>query len=255
MTRSTVDILMYHSISDAGGATSIAPKVFAQQMQAISDAGVAVVTMDAYLAARKDKASLPERAVVITFDDGFEDFGMNAWPILARHDFRPIVYLPTGFVGGAEGWRGIASPPRPLMGWDRIRGLGGDGVAFGSHTISHPALNYLDPADVSAELSGAKQILEDRLGRPVPHFAPPYGMANQAVRAEIARHYRTSVSTLLGQATPRSDLLNLPRLEMFYFTDMHHWRRHLSGHGAGYLAGRRLMRGVKSALVNPWRGL
>ena len=255
MPAARVDILMYHSVSDAGGATSIPPRVFAAQMQAIADAGVAVVTMDEYLAAADGRGALPERAVVITFDDGFADFGATAWPIMARHGFRPIVYLPTGFVGRAEGWRGIGSPPRALMGWDRIRALAGDGVLFGSHTVSHPDLNGLDPTARHAELVQARRVIEDHLSRPVPHFAPPYGLANRAVQDDIAQQYRTSVGTRLGQAGSEASLTDLPRVEMFYFTDTARWRAHLEGRGAAYFARRRLLRTVRGALMNPWWGI
>jgi len=250
-----VDILMYHSVSDAGGATSIAPAVFAAQMQAIADAGVPVITMDDYLAAEEGRATLPDRAVILTFDDGFQDFAQTAWLVMVRHGFRPIVYLPTGFVGRAEGWRGIGSPPRPLMGWDRIGGLAADGVLFGSHTVSHPDLNHLPPAARAEELAVAKRAIEDRLACPVAHFAPPYGLANAAVRAEIARQYRTSVGTRLGQARPGASVFDLPRIEMFYFTDPARWRAHLEGRGAAYFTKRRILRTVRGALMNPWRGI
>lgn len=250
-----IDILMYHSVSDAGGATSVAPGVFADQMRAIADAGLPVLTMDDYLAVAEGRVAMPKHAVVITFDDGFEDFGNTAWPILQRHGFRPIVYLPTAFVGRAEGWRGIGSPPRKLMGWDRIKGLAADGVLFGSHTVSHPDLGALTPDAVGAELTRAKEVIARHLDRPVQHFAPPYGLAGAAVRAKIAEHYKTSVGTRLGQAGPGADLHDLPRLEMFYFTDMRHWHRHLAGRGAVYLAKRRALRAVRGAIMNPWRGI
>lgn len=255
MASPVVDILMYHSVSDAGGATSISPQVFAMQMQAIADARVPVLTMDDYLAAREAQSGLPPRAVVVTFDDGFEDFAETAWPIMSRHGFRPIVYLPTGFVGQAEGWQGIGSPPRHLMGWDRIKALAADGVLFGSHTVSHPNLNSLSEAVLADELVSAKRVIEDQLLREVQHFAPPYGLANRAVRDKIAAQYKTSVGTRLGQAGPVSPLSDLPRLEMFYFTDADRWRQHLAGQGAAYLARRKVLRAVRGAVMNPWRGL
>ena len=255
MADPIVDILMYHSISDAGGATSISPGVFAMQMQAITDAGLPVLTMDDYLAGREGRASLPPRAVVITFDDGFQDFAETAWPVLTRHGFLPIVYLPTGFVGRAEGWNGIGSPSRPLMGWDRIRALAGEGVLFGSHTVSHPDLNHLPEAALSEELTQAKRVIEDQLSQAVPQFAPPDGLAKASVRAKIAGLYRTSVGTKLGQAGATASLTDLPRLEMFYFTDAERWRRHLAGQGAAYLLRRKALRAVRGALMSPWRGL
>ncbi|NOE28398.1 polysaccharide deacetylase family protein [Ruegeria sp. HKCCD6157] len=236
------DILMYHSISDAPGPTSIAPDVFAAQMQALAASGLPVVTPDAL-------ANPPApRVVIISFDDGFQDFADTAWPILREHGFCPIVYLPSGLMGGTDSWAGGNIPPRPLMEWDRIETLAGEGVCFGAHSVSHPDLSTLDAETLEEEVTGSGQDIAARLGQPVRHFAPPYGASNPNVRAQIARHYDTSVGTRLGVAGPGDDIHDLPRLEMFYFTDIARWQAHLAGRGGSYLATRKLMRGVRSGL-------
>jgi len=247
-----IDILMYHSISDRGGATAIGPDVFAMQMEILAASGVPVATLDQLA----DGVLSAERSVILTFDDGFQDFADTAWPILARHGFPAMVYLPTDHLGGVEGWRGIASPPRSLMGWDTIRGLAKEGCHFGSHTLSHPALTTLPDADLEQELTRSRQIIEDRLSRPIRHFAPPYGLAGDREQAAIRRAgYVTSVSTRLGTATGADALTDLPRIEMFYFTDHRRWAAHLAGRGRGYLLRRRTLRAVKSRVMAPWVGL
>lgn len=255
MAEPVVDILMYHSISNRGGATAIAPAVFAAQMAAIAEAGVPVITLDDLLAAREGRGRLAARSVILTFDDGFQDFADAAWPVMARHGFRPIVYLPTAFVGRAEGWRGIAEPPRALMGWGTIRALAKEGVGFGSHTVHHPDLNAMTPDEVEAELQRSRAEIEDRIGLAVRHFAPPYGLAGADVRARIAESYQSSAGTRLGEATPSSDPHDLPRLEMFYFTDPARWRAHLAGRGAAWLALRKGLRAAKARMSSPWQGL
>lgn len=248
---SVTDILMYHSISGAGGPTCIAPDIFAQQMRAIADAGVPVVTLDDLCAG----GSRPARSIIITFDDGFQDFADTAWPVMKPLGFRPIVYLPTNYIGGREGWHGIASPPRKLMDWDTIRRLQDEGVIFGSHTESHPELDALAPEAVEAELTRSRDRITAELGAPPLHFAPPYGIANASVRARIATHYRTSVGTRLGSAGAADDRHDLPRLEMFYFTDIARWRAQLEGRGGTYLALRRTLRAVRGSMMKPWRGV
>jgi peptidoglycan/xylan/chitin deacetylase (PgdA/CDA1 family) len=250
-----VDILMYHAVSNRGGATAIAPAVFAAQMAAIAEGGVPVITLDDLLDAREGRATLAPRSVILTFDDGFQDFADAAWPVMARHGFRPIVYLPTAFVGRAEGWRGIAEPPRALMGWGTIRALAREGVIFGSHTVHHPNLNAMAPDEVEAELRRSRAEIGERIGIEARHFAPPYGLAGEGVRARIAAHYRSSVGTRLGEAGAEDDPYDLPRLEMFYFTDPARWRAHLAGRGAAWLALRRTLRAVKARLADPWQGL
>lgn len=252
MAGPVVDILMYHSISGQGGPTCIAPEVFADQMRAIVEAGVPVITLDDYCAVG---AGLPARSVILTFDDGFQDFADVAWPVMKGLGFRPVVYLPTNYIGGREGWHGIASPPRKLMGWDTIRQLQAEGVIFGSHTESHPELDALAPEAVEGELTRSRDRIAAELGRAPLHFAPPYGIANQGVRARIAQHYRSSVGTRLGSAGAASERYDLPRLEMFYFNDPARWRAHLAGRGGSYLALRRTLRAVKGSVMKPWRGV
>ncbi|MCB2110433.1 MAG: polysaccharide deacetylase family protein [Defluviimonas sp.] len=255
MAAPVVDILMYHSISNRGGATSIPPAVFAEQMAALARSELPVITLDDLVAAREGRGALAPHSVIITFDDGFQDFANAAWPVLQRHGLRPMVYLPTSFVGRAEGWRGIADPPRALMGWATIRALAREGVAFGSHTVTHAELDTLSPEALEAELVTARTEIEDRLGHPVRHFAPPYGIAGPAVRARIAESYHSSVGTRLGRAGPGADVFDLPRLEMFYFTSLARWRAHLAGRGEIYLRARAAMRAARGALVKPWRGV
>jgi peptidoglycan/xylan/chitin deacetylase (PgdA/CDA1 family) len=243
MQNGRIDILMYHSISDYPGPTNIAPSIFAQQIETIARLGVPVVSMDALLQARLGGAPLPPRCVVITFDDGFQDFADVAWPILQQHGFTAINYLPTRYVGEYDVWEG-GTMPRPIMNWSTIKSLADAGALFGSHTVSHPNLTHLSERELDVELTGSRAVIEEKLERDVPHFAPPYGATNARVQARIAASYSTSVGTYLDYTGSDGDVLNLPRIEMFYFSDLGRWERYLQGRDANYLRVRRALRQV-----------
>jgi len=197
--------------------------------------------------------ALPAYSIVITFDDGFRDFGQIACPALTKLGFDAIVYLPSDNVGREESWDGAHKPPRQLMSWHEVEQLHSTGTFFGSHTVSHPNLNSLQADALVAELEKSQQDIARRLGPTPVHFAPPYGMANKAVRTEIAKRYRTSVGTRLGSASPSGDLMDLPRIEMYYFADQTRWRTHLARKGAAYLQMRKMARKVRKAALNPWQ--
>lgn len=251
-TEPVIDILMYHSISNADGPTSIAPTIFRDQMQAIADAGVPVITLDDLVEARAGRAQLPPQSIIITFDDGFRDFVDNALPTLERLKFPVINFLPTGCIGGYESWAGSNDPARPLMGWDEVVELSAAGVQFGSHTISHPDLNALNSIDLFDEVMQSKKDLEARLDKPVDHFAPPYGVADHLVRTTVERIYKTSVGTIFGRGSLECDIVDLPRMEMFYYTNLRNWVDHLEGRGAAYMRRRKTMRQAREAMYRPW---
>ena len=79
------------------------------------------------------EAPLPQRPLVLTFDDGTLDFWEHARPVLDLHGFSATLFVVTGHVGGESGWdRDLDEPDRPLMSWDQLRELDRAGYEIGS---------------------------------------------------------------------------------------------------------------------------
>ena len=243
-----LDALMYHSISDGEGPTCIDESTFCVQLDVLAELGYRSVTLEQVAGWLQRRMSLPARAVLITFDDGFRDFAEVAWPQLRARGFGAVVFLPTGCVGGCDNWEaGAGHTARPIMSWDEVRQLGGEGVEFGGHSVHHEDLTHLSESQMRIEVETSHQVLQDKLDRPVMAFAPPFGRSNRAVRAAIGQIYQLSFGTVLGHVTTDSHPLDLPRIEMHYFRNPIRWRTHLSGGGRWWLAMRRSLRAVRAA--------
>ena len=236
-------VLTYHSISDADGPTSITPAEFAMQMQSLADTGYRSQRLGKFIDWH-DGGQDDGKRVLITFDDAFADFASVAVPILDRHGFSALVFVPTARVGGAEEWDGGNRPPRPLMDWSTIRALAKDGTEFGGHSRTHSDLTKLDQAACADEVAGCAEELAAQIGQPVEGFAAPFGRVTPAVIATIMQHYRTAFGTRLARARRAHDRFDLPRIEMHYFRDRRRWQGLLDGR-LGYLRVRQGLRAIR----------
>ncbi|CAN5259667.1 hypothetical protein BH11PSE2_BH11PSE2_09130 [soil metagenome] len=247
MGEPRVHVLMYHSISNASGPTSIPAATFRMQLEGLAEAGYRVINVDEFVAWKTGGPALPARSALITFDDGFADFANAAFPILREHGFPAVVFIPTGRIGGTDNWESLEAP-RALMDWGQVSELAAAGVEFGGHGVSHTNLTTLSGEALTREIVHCGEIIGERLGRPAKSFAAPFGATNRAVRAEIARHYGAAFGVRLGRAGLRDDLYDTPRLEMHYFRDAPRWRDMLQGRGETYFALRRGLRAVRERL-------
>lgn len=235
-------VLTYHSISDAGGPTSIPADIFAMQMEALAEAGYRSETLEGFLGWHEGGTEEGRRAL-ITFDDAFADFSEAAFPILKRHGFSALVFVPTQRLGKPEAWIGANVPARLLMDWEQVRSLASQGIEFGGHSRTHADLTTLDARAREQEIAGCADDLADQIGQPVAGFAAPYGHVSPEVVAMIGRHYRAGFGTRFALARQGRDRFDLPRVEMHYFRRRSRWTGFLEGR-RGYF---RLRQGLRAA--------
>jgi len=214
--RLPVPILMYHEISPPAETTSrlaVPPEAFAEQLGYLHGAGFETVTagyLAEILAGRPGR--LPDRPVVLTFDDGFEDFHRQAMPLLDRYGYTATVFVTTGWVQDA-GPHAAGRRPGRMLSWSQIAEAARAGIEIGAHSWQHRQLDQLPGRLLREELYASKAHLEDRLGFGIPGLAYPFGYSDAMVRqvARDAGHgYACAVSNTL--LNPGTDLLALPRL-------------------------------------------
>ena len=221
MTRGSVPVLMYHEVSpdphSAFRRYTVGAREFTRQMGWLAARGYRTIDMDTLHRARTAGAPLPERSVLITFDDGFQGCTDHALPVLRAHGFTAVFFLVTDCMGETSRWMlPEVGMELPLMGWDTARGLVEEGFQCGAHTATHPRLAGLDPARCRAELVEGRRRLEAELKRPVLHLAYPFGSYDAAARAMAAEAgYLTACSTQAGLSAPDDDLLALHRVTVY----------------------------------------
>jgi peptidoglycan/xylan/chitin deacetylase (PgdA/CDA1 family) len=217
----TLRVLMYHKVNEVPrNRMSVPTSLFDEQMAQLHELGYTVVDLEAVLAHYVDGAPLPRGAVLITFDDGYRDNLENALPVLERHGYPAVLFLPLGYVGDS---RPLPHEERLAAGgllnrtldWSQLGELEAGGVRIESHGISHRPLASLGLDEAAREITLSKLRLEERLGRAVRAFAFIKGSEADymPVHLSLLRQagYDLAFTSVSGANGPRTDPLRLHR--------------------------------------------
>ncbi len=223
-------MLMYHRVTDAHPNDRLCVPVarFARQMQFLHDAGYASVTFAQAVAWVSQGGILPPKAIAITFDDGFEDNFLYAYPALARHGFTGCFFIPSGFI--AVGRSEAIRPEDWPMTWAQLKELLQRGHEIGAHSVSHRKLARLSPDQMQQEVQQSKAMLEQQLERPVDWFCYPAGDYNASVKAAVQTGgYRGACTVEPGANLPGGDPFALKRTEVSAFDSLWDFEKKLAG--------------------------
>ena len=217
--RLRVPVLMYRRIATDGpndlSRYHLSPDAFREQMLWLRRHGYHTINSEQlawFIAANHPFVGRP---VLITFDDGYDEFARHAWPVLQASDFSAEVFIATDLVGESAERDASLGNPASLMDAGKIAALASEGVSFGSHLASRPRSEELATWNLAEELIRSREQLEKWLGRSVTSFAAPSGSADQRLRILAAEcGYKTGFSTVGVAASVEDDPLNLPRIEV-----------------------------------------
>src|SRR5947208_737034 len=145
--KKKVPILMYHSISQSTNPKfkqfAVPPALFAEQMAYLHQHAYTPITVTQFINARaQEQHALPERPVILTFDDGFADFFTDALPILQQYDFTATLYVTTAFINGPWMQR-EGETTRMMLTWEQLREISICGIECGAHSHCHRQLDIL----------------------------------------------------------------------------------------------------------------
>ena len=208
----TIPVLMYHYIrvnpdpnDRVGFNLSVTPANFAAQMEYLATHGYNPVSLDDLETALIHDGTLPQKPIIITFDDSYRDCFLQAFPILQKYHFKAINFVITGLVGAPN-----------YLTWDQIREMKNSGLfTIASHTVHHLALTYVSDANIQKELTDSKNVLEKETRGPIYWFAYPYGNVDARVSTWVEKTgYTGAFGTNDGTFQSSSQIFTLPRVRV-----------------------------------------
>ncbi|MBQ7516162.1 MAG: polysaccharide deacetylase family protein [Schwartzia sp.] len=202
-----IPVLNYHQINNRDvNPLTLTTEEFAAEMDFLKNAGYTTITADELADALENGAPLPEKPVLITFDDGYIDNYENAYPILKERGMKAMIFLISDYVGQYPNY----------LTWEQARTMQKDGISFGSHTLSHAVLTQCTPAEVKKQLAESRRAIEWRLGQPVRFLAYPCGFTTGVIEEQVRdAGYRAAFTVDLGYILPGDDLYRLHRVPAF----------------------------------------
>lgn len=177
----TIPILLYHSVperyAEATDRLSVSSDLFVEHMHAVVESQRVPVTIGQISAALRGVGGLPERAVAITFDDGYDNT-VQAVKYVTERELRATVYVTTGQIGSDS-----------MISSDQLLALASqkDSVELGVHSVTHPHLDELSVQEIEREVRTSKVSLEALVHRPIETFAYPFGSYDRRVREAVIR--------------------------------------------------------------------
>lgn len=165
-----IPVLMYHSIkNDKTNPLVVEPELFKDQMKYLKDNGYTTLSMNELFNFMRYNKAVPKKSVVITFDDGYEDIYINAYPILKHYDFKATIFIITDLC--RQGGLYIKVP--------QLKEMINNGIEIGSHTLDHSKLNKLTYDEQLYNFKQSKKFIDDNLGINCIYLSYPYGKYNK----------------------------------------------------------------------------
>lgn len=181
-----IPILLYHKVKNFTSSTRPSAKendfcisvdTFEKQMKYLKEKGYS--SIDFY-----DLTRLNSRSFIITFDDGYEDIYLNAYPILKKYGFTATIFLVADYIGKTNIWDNTGEK---LLTESQINELLQNSFSIGSHTLTHPHLTKENEKECLRQIAYSKIILEDRFNVEIKTFSYPYNEFNDKIKEIVEK--------------------------------------------------------------------
>lgn len=218
-----ISVLMYHRVgishNEWEARYAISPVLFAAHMHHLASKGFRAISIDSLVDWLEGGLDLPDRAILVTFDDGFRGVYDHALPVLEDLGWPFTVFLVSDLIGKEDIWTRSENPDGktyPLLDKVQILDMQRRGVSFQSHTRSHTKLPTLNETQLADQLTGSRLSLSALLEQDVQYLAYPFGHLDDRVeRATRTAGYRAAFSTQPGFNRRDMNLFRIRRIDVY----------------------------------------
>jgi len=174
-TSNAAVILQYHHVSDSTAkSTSISPSQFKKHLNYLKENGFSVVSLSTVVDAIKSKKALPDKTVVITFDDAYLDILIEAKPLLDSFEYPFTIFINPSLV---------KEKSTSYLTWEELKKMSDDGVMIANHGYEHHSLVRISQGmsekqwlnEYGESLEKSEDLIKEHTGQSWRYFAYPYG--------------------------------------------------------------------------------
>lgn len=220
-------ILMYHSIENPHPeedkmGLAVTPQIFYMHMKYLRENEFNIISLLELVNKITRRQSIPEKSVVVTFDDGYKSILTHALPTLEEFDFTASLFVNIYFLERklphSEYWHHWQT-----LNWEEIRKLHEAGLTIGSHGTTHRRLTKVTDRELKKEIIESKEIIERNIGSRIFAFSYPHGAFDDNVKRTLKdNNFCCGCSSIEGTNNARSDIFALRRTEVTAFDDTSH---------------------------------
>ncbi len=239
-------LLAYHRVNDwSRDALTVRPEEFQWQMNRLAQK-YRVICLSELTDLFYRNAVPSENLAAVTFDDGYRDNYLFAYPVLKKMGLGATFFLTAGLVGTRQTLKpGTGRDKDRMLSWEEAAEMAGTGFEFGSHTRTHPRLTGCSSEEARRQIVDSRALLAEKLGRPVELFCYPFGDQSGQIRAMVREAgyaaavvtppFRRFIRDIPARLAGQPDVYQLPRVGIYQHTTrnmfrgktvplLHNWR-------------------------------
>ena len=206
-----IPVLYYHSVNkNADNEVTITPDALEKQLNYIHDNNYVTITIKELYEHLKNAAPIPEKSILITFDDGYMNNYTEAFPMLKKLNMKATIFCVGNSLDGSY-----------YLSEDALKEMSDYGIDIQCHTVNHVHLDTLSYEEQLSELRHSKEIIEKITGKEVLSVAYPFGDYNsESIKAAKEAGYKLAFTTHLGLSDRNDDIYALDRIYISSYYNM-----------------------------------